>query len=198
MPALRHERQPQPETADPARAELPEGYPYQHAADDIVALIPIVEVARSAARFDHDGEATLPAYRGDAIKEYFLHYDETVSNDFVLSEGGRKRELLTSDIETRNGGIRIHGWDRADALIFAAGSISERSRRNVGAHQRTAVGLLHVAVLAQLLDRERPSDLIDVVQSGKVKIPVNQRYALADVVPATPVSIGPYGHGGRW
>ena len=22
--------------------------------------------------------------------------------------------------------------------------------------------------------------------------------ALADVVPATPVSIGPYGHGGRW
>ena len=36
---------------------------------------------------------------GDVIKHYFLNYEECVSNDFVLSEGGRKRELLTSDIE---------------------------------------------------------------------------------------------------
>ena len=32
--------------------------------------------------------------------------------------------------------------------------------------------------------QETADDLIDVVQSGKVKIPVNQRYALADVVQA--------------
>jgi NADPH2:quinone reductase len=32
--------------------------------------------------------------------------------------------------------------------------------------------------------QETTADLIDVVQSGKVKIPVNQRYALADVVQA--------------
>jgi glucose-1-phosphate cytidylyltransferase len=37
-------------------------------------------------------------YRGDVIKDYFLRYEETLSNDFVLSEGGRKRELLNSDI----------------------------------------------------------------------------------------------------
>ena len=37
-------------------------------------------------------------YRGDLIKEYFLNYEECVSNDFVLSQGGRKRELLNSDI----------------------------------------------------------------------------------------------------
>jgi glucose-1-phosphate cytidylyltransferase len=36
---------------------------------------------------------------GDVIKHYFLNYEECVSNDFVLSEGGRKRQLLTSDIE---------------------------------------------------------------------------------------------------
>jgi glucose-1-phosphate cytidylyltransferase len=36
---------------------------------------------------------------GDVIKHYFLNYEEGVSNDFVLSEGGRKRELLTSDIQ---------------------------------------------------------------------------------------------------
>ena len=34
----------------------------------------------------------------DAIKDYFLHYDEAVSNDFVLTEGGRRVELLGSDI----------------------------------------------------------------------------------------------------
>lgn len=38
-------------------------------------------------------------YRGDAIKDYFLHYEESVSNDFVLSDGGRKRELLSTDIQ---------------------------------------------------------------------------------------------------
>ncbi len=38
-------------------------------------------------------------YRGDLIKHYFLNYEECLSNDFVLSEGGRKRELVTSDIE---------------------------------------------------------------------------------------------------
>jgi NADPH2:quinone reductase len=31
---------------------------------------------------------------------------------------------------------------------------------------------------------ETTNDLIDIVQSGKVKIPINQRYALADVVQA--------------
>jgi glucose-1-phosphate cytidylyltransferase len=38
-------------------------------------------------------------YMGNVIKDYFLHYDECVSNDFVLSEGGRKVELLRRDIE---------------------------------------------------------------------------------------------------
>jgi glucose-1-phosphate cytidylyltransferase len=37
-------------------------------------------------------------YRADYIKNYFLTYNECVSNDFTLSEGGRKLELLQSDI----------------------------------------------------------------------------------------------------
>lgn len=37
-------------------------------------------------------------YRGDMIREYFLNYNECMSNDFVLSEGGRRIELLDSDI----------------------------------------------------------------------------------------------------
>jgi glucose-1-phosphate cytidylyltransferase len=36
---------------------------------------------------------------GRAIKEYFLHYDEATTNDFVLSDGGRKVDYLSRDIE---------------------------------------------------------------------------------------------------
>ena len=37
-------------------------------------------------------------YRADYIKNYFLSYNECESNDFTLSEGGRRLELLKSDI----------------------------------------------------------------------------------------------------
>jgi glucose-1-phosphate cytidylyltransferase len=37
-------------------------------------------------------------HRAEVIKEYFLHYNEALSNDFVLRDGGRSVELLRSDI----------------------------------------------------------------------------------------------------
>lgn len=37
--------------------------------------------------------------RADLVKRYFLTYDEALSNDFVLSNGGRTVELLSSDIQ---------------------------------------------------------------------------------------------------
>ncbi len=50
------------------------------------------------AHFGHNDFVLCLGYRGDLIKEYFLNYDECVSNDFVLSEGGRKVELFNHDI----------------------------------------------------------------------------------------------------
>jgi glucose-1-phosphate cytidylyltransferase len=38
-------------------------------------------------------------YRADLIKQYFLNYSECISNDFVLSAGGRNVALLQSDID---------------------------------------------------------------------------------------------------
>jgi glucose-1-phosphate cytidylyltransferase len=38
-------------------------------------------------------------YRAEAIKEYFLDYSEAISNDFVLSDGGRSLQLLNADIQ---------------------------------------------------------------------------------------------------
>ena len=37
-------------------------------------------------------------YRGDYIKNYFLNYNECLSNDFVLAQGGREIKLYNSDI----------------------------------------------------------------------------------------------------
>lgn len=38
-------------------------------------------------------------YKSALIKEYFLRYNEAISNDFVMSEGGRKLQLLGTDIQ---------------------------------------------------------------------------------------------------
>jgi glucose-1-phosphate cytidylyltransferase len=38
-------------------------------------------------------------YRADLIKQYFLTYSEFLSNDFVLSSGGKNLALLQSDID---------------------------------------------------------------------------------------------------
>jgi glucose-1-phosphate cytidylyltransferase len=55
-------------------------------------------VMRYYAHFGwHDFVLCLGA-RGDLIKNYFLNYEEALSNDFVLSEGGGHLELLRTDI----------------------------------------------------------------------------------------------------
>src|SRR5216683_2177512 len=54
---------------------------------------------RYYAHFGHREFILCLGYKADSIKKYFMAYDETVSNDFVMSEGGRKVELLASDIQ---------------------------------------------------------------------------------------------------
>jgi glucose-1-phosphate cytidylyltransferase len=56
-------------------------------------------VMRYYAHFGHKEFILCLGYKADVIKHYFLHYDETISNDFVLSEGGRNVGLLSSDIQ---------------------------------------------------------------------------------------------------
>jgi len=41
-------------------------------------------------------------YRADVIKQYFLEYNECVTNDFVLSNGGKRVKLMGSDIQDWN------------------------------------------------------------------------------------------------
>jgi glucose-1-phosphate cytidylyltransferase len=54
---------------------------------------------RYYAHFGHKEFILCLGYKADYIKKYFRDYDETVSNDFVMSQGGKKVDLLASDIE---------------------------------------------------------------------------------------------------
>ena len=55
-------------------------------------------IMRYYAHFGHTEFILCLGYGSEKVKEYFLHYQETASNDFVLSEGGRQVELISTDI----------------------------------------------------------------------------------------------------
>jgi glucose-1-phosphate cytidylyltransferase len=60
---------------------------------------PIVwHIMKYYAAWGHKDFVVCLGYKGEAIKEFFLTYNEAFSNDFVLSNGGRQLELLGSDI----------------------------------------------------------------------------------------------------
>jgi glucose-1-phosphate cytidylyltransferase len=59
-------------------------------------------VMKYFAHFGHRDFILCLGYRGDLIKKYFLEYSECISNDFVLSRGGKQLELLSSDISDWN------------------------------------------------------------------------------------------------
>jgi len=55
-------------------------------------------VMRYYAHYGHKEFILCLGYKADTIKQYFLNYDETISNDFVMTEGGKRVDLLASDI----------------------------------------------------------------------------------------------------
>jgi glucose-1-phosphate cytidylyltransferase len=55
-------------------------------------------VMRYYAHYGHKDFILCLGYRGETIKSFFLNYNEAVSNDFILSQGGKRVELLSSDI----------------------------------------------------------------------------------------------------
>jgi glucose-1-phosphate cytidylyltransferase len=55
-------------------------------------------VMRYYAHFGHNEFVLCLGFGARAVKDYFLDYRETHSNDFVLSKGGEHVELLGSDI----------------------------------------------------------------------------------------------------
>jgi glucose-1-phosphate cytidylyltransferase len=59
-------------------------------------------VMKYYAHYGHKDFILCLGYKANTIKQYFLNYDECVSNDFVYSQGGKQLELLASDIQDWN------------------------------------------------------------------------------------------------
>jgi len=51
------------------------------------------------AHFGHTEFILCLGYGGDIIKNYFLNYNECLSNDFVLAKGGRELRIYNNDID---------------------------------------------------------------------------------------------------
>jgi glucose-1-phosphate cytidylyltransferase len=74
-------------------------------------------VMKYFAHFGHKEFILCLGYRGDLIKQYFLNYNECLSNDFVMSEGGKNIELAASD---------IHDWKVTFADTGLQSNIGQR------------------------------------------------------------------------
>ena len=68
-------------------------------------------VMKYYAHYGHKDFILCLGHRADTIKDYFVKYDEYVSNDFILSAGGKNIDLINRD---------IHDW----RITFADTGIS--------------------------------------------------------------------------
>ena len=123
------------------------------------------------AHFGHKDFILCLGYKGNCIKDYFLHYDESVSNDFVWSQGGKKIQFLNRDIDD---------WTITFVETGANANIGERlkSSRALPARRRNVSGELRRRT-------ERPSAPCD---GGD--IPAEQRCRL----PAAGAAHGEFRH----
>lgn len=58
----------------------------------------LIHLMKYYAHYGHTDFILCLGHKADVFKEYFLNYNEAMSNDFVLADGGRTVELLHEDI----------------------------------------------------------------------------------------------------
>jgi glucose-1-phosphate cytidylyltransferase len=84
-------------------------------------------VMKYYAHYGHKDFILCLGYKADAIKNYFLNYDECLTNDFILADGGKKVTLLNSD---------IHDWK----ITFADTGINSNIGQRLKAVQEYVQG----------------------------------------------------------
>jgi glucose-1-phosphate cytidylyltransferase len=114
-------------------------------------------VMKYYAHFGHKDFILCLGHRADAVKDYFLNYNECVSNDFVLSGGGKNLELFNSD---------IHDW----RITFADTGINSNIGQRLKAVEKYLEG--EEEFLANysdgLTDLPLPEQLEHFHQHGKI------------------------------
>lgn len=77
--------------------EMPEPVPKPMAS---IGYRPLLwHLMKYYSHYGHRDFVLCLGYRADVIKQYFLNYNECISNDFLLSNGGKTVELLKKDID---------------------------------------------------------------------------------------------------
>ena len=114
-------------------------------------------VMKYYAHFGHKDFILCLGHRAEVVKNYFLNYNECASNDFVLSGGGKKLDLLHSD---------IHDW----RITFADTGISSNIGQRLKAAEKYLDG--EEEFLANysdgLTDMPLPQQLDHFHQQGKI------------------------------
>jgi glucose-1-phosphate cytidylyltransferase len=84
------------------------------------------------AHFGHKDFILCLGWKANAIKQYFLNYDECISNDFVLSSSGNRIDLINSD---------THDWNITFVDTGAANNIGQRLKSVEGLLKKEEVFL---------------------------------------------------------
>ena len=103
-------------------------------------------VMRYYAHFGHTDFVLCLGYGASYVKDFFLNYDETRSNDFVLEGGDHEVKLFRTDISDWRITFVDTGLNSADRRAAAAGPPVRRRRADVPGqlrgrlHRRAAAG----------------------------------------------------------
>ena len=134
------------------------------------------------AHFGHTEFIICLGHQADAIKGFFLNYNEALVNDFVLSDGGSRVELMSRDFVD---------WRITFVDTGLQSSVGERLRRVRPYLEGDDYFLAHYA--DTVTDAPLPVLIDELVESGKVGNflcvrPVNYSFHTVDIDAAQQVS----------
>lgn len=131
-------------------------------------------VMRYYAHFGHTDFILCLGYGAAAIKDYFLNYDETRSNDFVLENGARDMKLFSTDISD----WRITFVDTG--LHSAIGERLRRVRHHVGDEAMFMANYADVLTNAPLPDMITTFEASSAVV-GLLAVPPQSSHHVVDI-----------------
>jgi glucose-1-phosphate cytidylyltransferase len=131
-------------------------------------------VMRYYAHFGHKDFILCLGYGGSVVKDYFLNYDETRSNDFVLENGARDINLFSTDISD----WRISFVDTG--LHSSIGERLRRVRHFVDGEQMFMANYADVLTDASLSDMVERFEASDAVAS-LLAAPMQSSHHVVDV-----------------
>jgi glucose-1-phosphate cytidylyltransferase len=131
-------------------------------------------VMRYYAHFGHTEFVLCLGYGASAVKDFFLRYDETRSNDFVLEKGAREVKLFSTDISD---------WKITFVDTGLSSPIGERLRRvrrfveNDEMFVANYADVLTDAPLPDMLSQFRASSAV----AGLLAVPLQSSHHVVDV-----------------